>query len=419
MSLGPTMNAAAYTRIRTRSCHIAAPLSAEDCVVQSMPDASPIRWHLAHTTWFFETFVLRPHAPSYTPRDSRYAVIFNSYYNGIGVQFPRHARGTLSRPGVAEIGAWRREVDEAIQALLQADNPEVAALVQLGLHHEQQHQELMLTDIKHALCTSPLDPVYRADLTQRDSLFEPAPGFRSSEQIAVIGHAGAGFHFDNESPAHRALIQPYTLAGDLVTNAQWLQFMGEQGYGRHELWLSDGWDAVRGQGWSAPLYWRPIDGVWHTMTLGGLRPVVLDAPVTHVSFFEADAYARWAGARLPTETEWEHAARTVTAPKDGSFVEDDALHPIGADVPAHDGLRHMFGEVWEWTSDAYRPYPGYRSPPGAIGEYNGKFMNGQYVLRGGSCATPRSHIRHTYRNFFGPDKRWQFSGVRLAWDGQP
>lgn len=400
--------------VRRRTEALTAPLTPEDCTVQSMADASPARWHLAHTTWFFETFVLKPHAEGFRPRDPRYEVVFNSYYNGVGEQFPRALRGTLSRPSVAEILAWRAEIDEELAALLERGDPAVERLVRIGLHHEQQHQELIVTDIKHALCTSPLDPVYRDDLAVGERRGDVAPGLECDEGVVELGFEGAGFHFDNERPRHRVLLSPHRLAGELVTNAEWLAFMEDGGYRRHELWLSDGWDCCGC--WEAPLYWRRVDGRWHTMTLGGLRPVALHEPVTHVSFFEADAYARWAGARLPTEAEWEHAASQVGAVPDGTFVEDDALHPIGAAAPAHGGLRHLLGEVWEWTSSPYRPYPGYRAPPGAVGEYNGKFMNGLYVLRGGSCATPRDHIRATYRNFFAPDKRWQFSGVRLAWD---
>jgi ergothioneine biosynthesis protein EgtB len=385
-----------------------------------MEDASPARWHLAHTTWFFETFVLRPHAPGYTPRDPRYEYVFNSYYNGVGPQFPRARRGTLSRPTVAEVLCWREEVDGAVDALLENGDPQVRRLVEIGLNHEEQHQELMVTDIKHALCTHPLDPVYRDDLALRPAGTTPAKlpgqGFESDGLVATIGTDGDTFHFDNEGPAHRALLHPYRLGGELVTNADWLAFMDDDGYARHHLWLSDGWATAAQSGWTAPLYWSQRDGVWHTMTMGGLRTLDVSEPVAHVSFFAADAYARWAGARLPTEQEWEHAATSSGATTDGTFLEDDALHPIGTGVDQHSGLRHLFGEVWEWTSSPYRPYPGYRPPKGAIGEYNGKFMNGQYVLRGGSCATPRAHIRPTYRNFFGPDKRWQFSGLRLAWD---
>jgi len=409
--------AQAYLRVRRQSERIAEPLSAEDCVVQSMPDASPIRWHLAHTTWFFETFVLRPMLAGYTPRDERYVVLFNSYYNGVGELFPRHRRGTLSRPGLDEILSWRAEVDEGVCTLLERGDPGALKTVELGLHHEQQHQELMLTDIKHALCIHPLDPIYRADLRTRSAPLSAAPGWQQAEQVVVIGHEGDGFHFDNEGPSHRVLLEPYRLAGDLVTNGQWMQFIEDGGYRQHGLWLSDGWDAVRAQDWAAPLYWQRRDDQWWVMTLGGLRPVVRDAPVSHISFFEADAYATWAGARLPTEQEWEHAARAIRPARDGTFVEDEALHPIGSEAPAHGGIRHLYGEVWEWTASPYRPYPGYRAPAGAIGEYNGKFMNGLYVLRGGSCVTPRDHIRASYRNFFGPDKRWQFSGLRLAWDG--
>lgn len=418
-----------YQRVRRRTEALCAPLATEDFVLQSMPDASPARWHLAHTTWFFETFLLVPHLPGYTPHEPGYEYLFNSYYNGVGAQFPRHLRGALSRPTVAEIFGWRAKVDDAMSQLLASDlEPSVRDLVTTGINHEQQHQELLLTDIKHALSQNPLDPAWDGCLALPQSTPRQPGVVHFDGGVVEVGDDGHGFHFDNEGPRHSALLQPFALSTQLVTNADWLCFMEDGGYETHDLWLSDGWALVQDNHWRAPLYWRrdhsagrtpekPAHGgvrQWTCFTLGGRRPIDPAAPVVHISFFEADAYARWAGARLPTEFEWEHAAATVDA-WDGTF-QGDVPHPVGAPSPIQDGLCHMFGEVWEWTASPYRPYPGYAPAPGALGEYNGKFMNGSYVLRGGSCATPRDHIRATYRNFFGPDKRWQFAGMRLAYD---
>ena len=417
------LEAARYAAVRQRTVLLCEPLTIEDHMVQSMPDASPLRWHLAHTTWFFETFVLVPHAPGYVPVNPRYAYLFNSYYNGVGDQFPRTRRGTQSRPTVAQIHTWRRRVDEAMMALLGGSpSDEVLRTTVIGIHHEEQHQELMVTDIKHGLMTNPMWPVYRQDAAQvpQSRPPQPATGMQLDAGFASFGHAKDTFCFDNETPAHKAWTPPFGLDGELVTNRQWLEFMGDGGYTQHALWLSDGWSVVQERGWQAPLYWvsQPQDGCqrWLELTLAGARPVDLDAPVAHISFFEADAFARWAGARLPTEFEWERAAAAAGAKPNGTMLDDGVLHPVGASVDDFSGLRHMFGEVWEWTSSAYRPYPGYCPLPGALGEYNGKFMNGQYVLKGGSCATGRDHIRATYRNFFAPDKRWQFTGMRLARD---
>lgn len=405
-----------YQRVRRQTEALCEPLAIEDYVLQSMPDASPARWHLAHTTWFFETFVLVPYLPDYQRHEPAYEYLFNSYYNGVGDQYPRHLRGLLSRPTVAEVRAWRRAVDDAMGRLLGEGPPtEALELVTIGLNHEQQHQELLVTDVKHALAQNPLDPVYDA-IPRQLATHRPPERIAFDRTIVEIGHGGDGFHFDNEGPRHEALVPAHGLSSELVTNGEWLAFIEDGGYGTHDLWLSDGWALAQAQRWRAPLYWQQGPEGWTTFTLSGRVPVDLHAPVTHISFFEADAYARWAGARLPTEFEWERAAQVCEPACDGTFVEDGALHPVGAAAACHGGVRHLFGEVWEWTSSPYRPYPGYRAPAGAIGEYNGKFMNACYVLRGGSCATPRDHIRATYRNFFGPDKRWQFTGLRLAYD---
>ena len=407
---------AIYRDVRSRSVALAAPLSAEDCTVQSMPDASPVKWHLAHTTWFFETFILERWARAYQAFHPGFRVLFNSYYNAVGDKHPRPERGMLTRPSLDEIMAYRRHVDAAIERLLaQPDESgnEMTALLELGLNHEEQHQELILTDVKHLLSRNPLGPTYAAgDRRQPRSTVEHAwisfPG-----GLHEIGARTGTFHFDNEGPAHQALLQPFELASHPVTCGQYRAFMDDGGYRRPELWLSLGWDTVRSLGWASPSYWQPAAGDWLEFTLQGVRPVDANAPVCHLSYFEADAYARWAGARLPTEFEWEIAsART---PPDGNFLESGALHPQAAHRPSS-GLAQMFGEVWEWTQSNYSPYPGYRPAPGAVGEYNGKFMCNQYVLRGGSCATPKRHIRATYRNFFPPEARWQFTGVRLARD---
>lgn len=408
---------AAYRRVRSFTERLCAPLETEDYVVQAMPDASPAKWHLAHTTWFFETFLLKPHAPGYQPLDTAYEYLFNSYYNTVGRQFPRPQRGLLSRPTVAEVYRYRAHVDAAMERWLTGAAPEalqgVEAVITLGLNHEQQHQELLLTDIKYALSVNPLRPVYRET--------EPAAGEAAPmawhgfpEGLVPIGHDGTGFAFDNEGPRHRAFVESFRLASRPVTNGEYLEFMEAGGYRAPHGWLSAGWSAVQANGWDAPLYWERRGDDWWTFTLSGMRPVDPAAPVCHVSYFESDAYARWAGARLPSEVEWEAAASEM--PVAGHFADDGRIHP--APAPPGPARGQFYGDVWEWTRSPYEAYPGYAPDPGALGEYNGKFMCGQYVLRGGSCATPEGHIRPTYRNFFPPDARWQFSGIRLARDGQ-
>jgi ergothioneine biosynthesis protein EgtB len=378
-----------------------------------MPDASPVKWHLAHTTWFFETFVLERHAPGYVPFDPAFRVLFNSYYNGVGDQHPRPERVLVSRPDLAAVRAYRAHVEAALAELLRDPPQDARDLIELGLHHEQQHQELILTDLKHLFSRNPARPAYhpRWPLTR----VQPQ-SLRWCEHeggLVEAGHAGAGFAFDNEMPRHRALVPPFALASRPVTHGEFAQFIADGGYRRPELWLSVGWDMVVARGWQAPLYWENGDGAWRVFTLHGMADIDPHTPVCHVSFFEADAYARWAGARLPTEFEWETVAAAL--PVEGNFVDSQALHPL-PQRQAVAGPAQMFGDVWEWTRSDYGPYPGFRTAPGAVGEYNGKFMCGQYVLRGGSCATPQSHVRATYRNFFAPDARWQFSGIRLARD---
>ena len=402
-----------YVHIRQATERVCEPLAVEDHVIQAMPDVSPAKWHLAHVTWFFETFVLRPHAGDYRPIDERYAVLFNSYYNGVGPQFERAARGTLSRPTVAEVYAYRAHVDKAMAALLERDGAAAGrldAVIELGLHHEQQHQELLVTDLKYNLAANPLRPAYRS--LRRPHRTPPAASFVAFDGGVIdIGHAGAGFAFDNETPRHRVALTPYALGSRPVTNAEYVQFVDDGGYRRPDLWLSDGWRTVRERGWQAPLYWSRADDTWQVYTLGGMMPLEPDRPAAHMSYYEADAYARWRGARLPTEAEWEHAAAGM--PVDGHLLDGEPDEPQPAARP---GLTQIFGDVWEWTASAYTPYPGFRPLAGALGEYNGKFMVNQMVLRGGSCGTPRSHIRASYRNFFPPDARWQFSGIRLARD---
>jgi ergothioneine biosynthesis protein EgtB len=416
-----------YQRVRSATEALCAPLGPEDMVVQTMPDVSPTKWHLAHTTWFFETFVLKRLAGGYQPFDPRYEMLFNSYYNSVGEQYPRPRRGLLSRPTVDEVRAYRRHVDAAVDALL-AEAPAAKAppleVIEVGLHHEEQHQELILTDIKHVLCENPVRPVYRARPADPDAQRAPRPlGWQALDGgVVEIGHTGQGFAFDNERPRHRELLEPFELAERLVSCGEYRAFIEDGGYRRPELWLAEGWDLVRTQGWQAPLYWErsgrdaapgeaAADG-WSVMTLDGLRPLRPAEPVCHVSYFEADAYASWAQARLPREAEWEVVAREQRI--EGNLLEDiehAALHPRAA---RGTGVTQLFGDVWEWTASAYLPYPGFARWPGALGEYNGKFMSGQMVLRGGSCATPRRHLRATYRNFFPPSARWQFSGIRLA-----
>jgi ergothioneine biosynthesis protein EgtB len=414
-----------YDQTRRQSLDIAAPLSPEDQTVQSMPDASPTKWHLAHTTWFFETFLVLPFVAGAAAFDTRYGYLFNSYYETLGRRQPRPERGLLTRPPLDEVIAYRRHADRAMRRLIETCQagawPTIAPLIALGINHEQQHQELMLTDILHLLACSPLCPPYR----QRHSADPPHGHDVPARWVAVgggihaIGHAGGGFAFDNEGPRHDVVIRPFRLAAGLVTNGEWRAFIADDGYRRPELWLADGWAKAQENDWQAPLYWRSVgDGGYAMMTLDGLQPVADAAPVCHVSYYEADAFARWSGRRLPTEAEWEVAAAGL-APV-GNTLGSGRLTPVARTVGEDDEpprLAQVFGDVWEWTQSAYVPYPGYRPPAGAVGEYNGKFMCNQMVLRGGSCVTPDGHIRASYRNFFYPHQRWQFSGVRLAEDG--
>jgi ergothioneine biosynthesis protein EgtB len=378
-----------------------------------MPDVSPPKWHLAHTTWFFETFLLVPYLKEYQVFHPKFGYLFNSYYETVGERHPRPQRGLLSRPTVEEVYQYRAYVDGAMQLLLQeqGDNSQIESLLILGLHHEQQHQELLLTDIKHILATNPLYPAYQA---VRPTL-PPTP---SQEQwldypggLSAIGYEGEGFAFDNELPRHQVYLQDYCLGARLVTNGEYLEFIEAGGYNQPKYWLSEGWMTVQNQQWQAPLYWEKIDGTWWVMTLSGMRLLNEDEPVCHVSFYEADAYTRFRGKRLPTEAEWEVAA--VQVPQRGNFLETGLLHPAPATAMARPA--QLFGDVWEWTQSAYLPYPGYQPADGAIGEYNGKFMCNQMVLRGGSCVTSQTHIRPTYRNFFPPSARWQFTGIRLCY----
>ena len=470
-----------FADVRAATASLCAPLETEDYVVQSMPDASPAKWHLAHTTWFFEQFVLVPHLPAYCVFDDRYSYLFNSYYEAIGPRHRRPERGLLSRPTVDEVRAYREHVDEHVDRLLhtRGGRPEIESVVELGLQHEQQHQELILTDVKHLFWCNPLKPAYRAmsphpnplpqagegvdphpsplpqagegvdphpnPLPQAGEGEEPSPRpsparagegeirFHSwPEGIYEIGHAGEGFCFDNETPRHRVFLAGFRLAERLITNAEYLEFIRDGGYRRPELWVSDGWATVQSQSWTQPLYWS--ESLDSEFTLAGMCPLDPDTPVCHVSWYETDAFARWAQARLPTEAEWEVVASRE--PIRGNFLESNTLHPRTAltppSPPSGRGSRaltptlsqrergqerkmsQLFGDLWEWTSSAYSPYPGYRPLSGALGEYNGKFMANQFVLRGGSCATPATHIRSTYRNFFYPHMRWQFAGIRLA-----
>lgn len=416
-----------FQLVRAMTAALAARLSPEDQMVQSCPEASPVKWHLAHMTWFFETFVLREYVPAYRPFHPDFFWLFNSYYKSLGEHPEKKLRASFSRPSLKEVLAYRRHVEQAILTLLEHGASAAAQeRIELGMHHEQQHQELIVTDIKHAFWTNPLQPVYApepADGLPAGSAGEssgPAEWIYFAGGLVEIGHHGDGFCFDNELSRHRVWLEPFRLATRPVTCAEYLEFLRDDGYRRPELWLSNGWDTIQSEGWRAPLYWQSReDGGWQTFTLHGMQPVeeLLDTPVCHVSYYEADAYARWAGARLPTEAEWEHAAGSV--PMAGNFLEDGRLHPRGVTADNSFELHGMFGDVWEWTQSAYSAYPGYRPAGGALGEYNGKFMCNQLVLRGGSVATPVSHIRATYRNFFSPATRWQFSGIRLAQDGEP
>jgi ergothioneine biosynthesis protein EgtB len=410
--------AARYRQVRARSAALAAPLSAEDAMVQSMPDASPAKWHLAHTTWFFEQFVLATRA-DYRAVDDDWAYLFNSYYQSVGPMHARPSRGLLSRPTLDEVRDYRDEIDARMARAFERGDFDTTArqVIELGLQHEQQHQELLLTDIKHAFACNPLRPAYRDDPTHVCGTAAALEWQRFDEAIVEIGAphwpAGNGFAFDHESPRHRVLSLPFALATRPVSNAEYRAFVDDGGYRTAALWLSDAWERIQAEGWMRPLYWSE-DGV-REFTLAGVRAIDPHAPVCHLSYYEADAFARWAGARLPTEAEWERAAATHAPSKHDNFVERDALHPQGFEADAS-GLRQLYGDVWEWTSSAYTAYPGYRPWPDALGEYNGKFMSGQWVLRGGSCASARDHLRASYRNFFLPPHRWQFSGLRLAKD---
>lgn len=405
---------ARYEEIRGATLALCATLAPEDTVAQSMPDASPAKWHLAHTTWFFEQFLLAEFVPGYRRFRDGWQFLFNSYYQTVGPMYARPRRGLLTRPTLTEVRDYRAHVDAAMAALLQArgKDPEVRSRVELGLNHEQQHQELLLTDIQHLFSINPLQPAFRPWRSARAVTPIPLAFIAGADGITEIGHAGDGFAFDNESPRHRALLQPHALGNRCVTNSEFRAFIDAGGYRTPTLWLSEGWDVVRREGWAHPLYWD--DDLATTFTLAGRQPIDPAAPVCHVSFFEADAFARWAGARLPTEFEWEAMARSVAV--EGNFADSGYLRAL----PASAGRAHvpaqLFGDVWEWTASPYVGYPGYRPASGAIGEYNGKFMCNQWVLRGGSCATPAGHVRATYRNFFPPAARWQFSGLRLARD---
>ncbi len=401
-----------FTQVRADSERFCAPLEKEDYSLQAMADASPPKWHLAHTSWFFETFVLKHYVDDYVPFDPAYEVLFNSYYNGIGAQHPRPERGLLSRPVLEDVLAYRRHVNSGVDELLQSDHAEsasIADLVELGTHHEQQHQELFFTDIKYSLSRNPLHPAYRGEALPAASDNRPMGWLEHTGGTVAVGYRGDGFCFDNEQPAHEVLLLPFTLADRLVTNAEYRAFVEDGGYRRPELWLSDGWATVQEQGWEAPLYWsRQADG-WQEYTLYGMQPLDPNRPVSHVSGYEADAYARWADCRLPSEFEWEALSRDQ--PLEGQFVDSDSYHPA---APASAGDTQLHGCLWEWTASAYGPYPGYQPAAGAVGEYNGKFMANQLVLRGGSCVTSRSQLRPSYRNFFYPPDRWQFTGIRLA-----
>jgi ergothioneine biosynthesis protein EgtB len=426
-----------YRAVRGATERLCAPLSPEDSGAQSMPEASPAKWHLAHTTWFFETFVLEQALEGFVPFHPDFRVLFNSYYNAVGDQYPRPERGLVTRPALDRVFKYRAHVDRSVLALLEAgDSREFLGAIELGIEHECQHQELILTDLKHLLSRNPLHPTYRPEAARRTSVDKPLEWIRFDENLGSIGYTGEEFCFDNERPRHRIFIDAFELATRPCTNAEYAAFIEDGGYRRPELWLSDGWATVSSRGWEAPLYWQRASGAssaasdsgesrdsdaWMTMTLAGFRELRGSEPVCHVSYYEADAFARWMCARLPTEAEWETAAAGLKL--EGNFVETGLLHPApisgaraSAERGAPSGLSQMFGDVWEWTQSDYAAYPGFRPLEAGFGEYNGKFMCNQRVLRGGSCATPRAHLRPTYRNFFPPDARWQFSGIRLARD---
>jgi ergothioneine biosynthesis protein EgtB len=409
-----------FDAVRATTETLAAPLSPEDQTVQTMADVSPTKWHRAHVTWFFETFVLAENEPGFAPFQDTYWFLFNSYYESLGPRYTRAERGSISRPGAHDVGVYRGNVDtrmrELIDRLDEGTLDKIADTIELGFHHEQQHQELLLMDIKHVLSRNPLRPAY-AGTPSPDATPDRLGWVEYDGGLVEIGHEGGGFSFDNELPRHQQFLQPYRLADRLVTNAEWLEFMSDGGYQRHELWLSDGWARVNADDWNAPCYWVELDGQWFEHTLNGTWPVNPGLPVSHVSFYEAEAFATWAGKRLPSEAEWEHAATLLEGAdrpdSRGNLADATTYHPRAAGR-ATGGLRQMFGDCWEWTSSAYHPYPGFHPPAGAIGEYNGKFMSNQMVLRGGCAFTPAGHARASYRNFFPHAARWALSGVRLA-----
>ncbi len=404
-----------YQQIRAFSEQIVTPLKPEDYVIQSVTDVSPPKWHLAHTTWFFETFILIPYHGSYECFNETYDYLFNSYYETHGKPYPRHKRGLLSRPSVKEIIQYRTYVDENMvsffdrceEGILQ----EITPIMELGLQHEQQHQELLITDIKYNFSINPLNPVYHEKVAVSGSDLPDLEWHSFEEGIVETGHPGEGFSFDNERPVHKSWLDAYTLANRPVTNGEFINFVEDGGYQEPSYWLSEGWSNIKEAQWQAPLYWEKVDGNWYTFTLSGMKKVERNEPVTHISFFEADAFARWSGNRLPTETEWEYAMKQVTVK--GNFADNRIFHP-NFDYTSDNQMYKVFGDVWEWTSSPYTHYPRSKPLDGTLGEYNAKFMCNQMVLRGGSCATQSTHVRHTYRNFFHPDKRWQFSGIRLA-----
>jgi ergothioneine biosynthesis protein EgtB len=405
-----------YGAVRAQSLSLTATLSAEDQLIQSMPDVSPTKWHLAHTSWFFETFLLLSHLAGAEPFDPAFGYLYNSYYEAVGERWPRAERGLLSRPSLDEVLAYRAHVDAGMERLIGEADADLWAriepLLELGLHHEQQHQELILMDIKHVFSINPLAPAYQPAPRPAGAPAQPVDWIRFPGGLVEIGHDGKGFAFDNEGPRHKVWLEPFDLASRPATCGDYLAFIEDGGYRRAELWLSEGWASAQREGWTAPLYWRLDEGEWSIFTLGGLRPLDPAEPVCHVSFYEADAFARWSGRRLPSEAEWELAARTVSG--EGHLAGASLFHPQAA--TAASGLQQMTGDVWEWTASPYAPYPRYRAPEGAIGEYNGKFMSNQMVLRGGAAVTPEDHVRPTYRNFFPPAARWAFSGLRLADD---
>jgi len=413
---------AAYASTRNTTEKLCSPLETEDYVIQTIADVSPPKWHLGHTTWFFERVILQEHQPGYQPCDERYYYIFNSYYQSFGDRLRRDIRGTLSRPSVEKVYDYRKKVDDRLRAMVERADERLVALVgpliELGIHHEQQHQELLITDIKYNFAANPLRPSYASSSEGTGGSADGVPPrfLHCPGGLVETGYAGDGFAWDNERPRHKSFLSDFDIMNRPVTCGEYGEFIRDGGYEETLLWLSDGWDAAVTNRWQAPLYWEgDAAGGWRITTLAGPRELRPEEPVTHLSFYEADAFARWAGARLPTEEEWEHAFHSLGG-GEGTFLEDGALHPRPAVESRPVVPAQMLGDVWEWTGSAYRPYPGFRQAAGALGEYNGKFMSGQMVLRGGSCATPRSHIRPTYRNFFQPEKRWQFSGLRLARD---